>query len=44
MTSTRRSQPNFVAAKLPVKAETSQLLGKKTGDVVTVRLTARDRR
>ena len=30
--------------KLPVKAETSQLLGKKTGDVVTVRLTARDRR
>ena len=30
--------------KLPVKAETSQLLGKKTGDVVTVQLTARDRR
>jgi len=24
--------------KLPVKAETSQLLGKKTGDVVTVSL------
>jgi len=30
--------------KLPVKAETSQLLSKKTGDVVTVRLTARNRR
>ena len=30
--------------KLAVKAETSQLLSKKTGDVVTVRLTARDRR
>ena len=30
--------------KLPVKAETRDVLGKKTGDVVTVRLTARDRR
>jgi hypothetical protein len=30
--------------KLPVKAETFELLGKKTGDVVTVRLTARDPR
>src|ERR1700730_9222646 len=30
--------------KLPVKAETFKLLGKKTGDVVTVRLTARDPR
>ena len=30
--------------KLPVKAETRQLLGKRTGDVVTVRLTARDQR
>jgi hypothetical protein len=29
--------------KLPVKAETRDVLGKKTGDVVTVRLTARDR-
>jgi hypothetical protein len=28
--------------KLPVKAEIFKLLGKKTGDVVTVRLTARD--
>ena len=30
--------------KLPVKAETRQLLGKKAGDVVTVELTARDRK
>jgi hypothetical protein len=30
--------------KLPVKAETRLELGKKIGDVVTVRLTARDRR
>jgi hypothetical protein len=30
--------------KLPVKAETRDMLGKKTGDVVTVRLTARERR
>jgi hypothetical protein len=30
--------------KLPVKAETRQLLGKQTGDVVTVRLMARERR
>ena len=30
--------------KLPVKAETCQLLGKKAGDVVTVQLTARDRK
>ena len=30
--------------KLPVKAETRQLLGKNTGDVVTVRLVARERR
>lgn len=30
--------------KLPVKAETRQLLGKKAGDVVTVQLTARDRK
>jgi len=30
--------------KLPVKAETRQLLGKKAGDEVTVRLTARDRK
>jgi hypothetical protein len=30
--------------KLPVKAETRHVLGKKTGDVVTVLLTARDRR
>src|ERR1700724_728590 len=29
--------------KLPVKAETRQLLGKGAGDVVTVRLTARQR-
>ena len=30
--------------KLPVKAETRQLLGKTEGDVVTVQLTARDRK
>ena len=30
--------------KLPVKAETRQLLGKNAGDTVTVRLTARDRK
>src|SRR3981081_4248809 len=30
--------------KLPVKAEMRDVLGKKTGDAVTVRLTARDRR
>jgi Domain of unknown function (DUF1905) len=30
--------------KLPVKAETRDLLGKTTGDAVTVRLTARERR
>jgi hypothetical protein len=30
--------------KLPVKAETRQLFGKNTGDVVTVRLMARERR
>jgi hypothetical protein len=30
--------------KLPVKAETRDALGKKTGDVVTVRLTARERK
>jgi len=30
--------------KLPVKAETRHLLGKKTGDIVTVRLMARDQR
>jgi hypothetical protein len=30
--------------KLPVKAEARHVLGKKTGDVVTVRLMARDRR
>jgi hypothetical protein len=29
--------------RLPVKAETRNVLGKKAGDVVTVRLTARDR-
>jgi hypothetical protein len=29
--------------KLPVKAETRDVLGKEAGDVVTVRLTARDR-
>jgi len=30
--------------KLPVNAETRQLLGKKAGDMVTVQLTARDRK
>jgi hypothetical protein len=30
--------------KLPVKAETRLQLGKNTGDVVTVRLTARERK
>jgi hypothetical protein len=30
--------------KLPVKAETRQQLGKNTGGVVTVRLTARERK
>ena len=30
--------------KLPVEAETLHLLGKKAGDVVTVRLTTRERR
>lgn len=30
--------------KLPVKDETRQQIGKQSGDVVTVRLTARDRR
>jgi hypothetical protein len=30
--------------KLPVKGETRQLLGKNTGDTVTVRLMARERR
>ena len=30
--------------KLPVKAETRQLLGKEAGDEVTVQLTARDRK
>jgi len=30
--------------KLPVKAETRQQLGKNTGDVVTVQLTARERK
>jgi hypothetical protein len=30
--------------KLPVKAETRELLGKEAGDVVTVQLTARDRK
>jgi Domain of unknown function (DUF1905) len=30
--------------KLPVKAETRQLLGKEAGEAVTVRLTARERK
>jgi hypothetical protein len=30
--------------KLPVKGETRELLGKNTGDTVTVRLMARERR